>query len=201
MTATRSSGRPGATRSPRPMSPPSDAPRPRAEPERLHGALRAHHQGLLPRAHGPDRRGLAASRRPRVRRALPPRTESPGARPSPDPAAVDGPATPSSRPVPPAARWDVALRLSVSSVIHDRPSTPRSSFWTVRAQGAVADALAIVRTSRGSQKWRPASPTLSENRPAIRLVERGKDSKVGRRRALAFEPLPSCLPTSFAARP
>ena len=25
-----------------------------------------------------------------------------------------------------------ALRLSVSSVIHDRPSTPRSSFWTVR---------------------------------------------------------------------
>ena len=67
--------------------------------------------------------------------------------------------------------------------------------------GAVADALAIVRTSRGSQKWRPASPTLSENRPAIRLVERGKDSKVGRRRALAFEPLPSCLPASFAARP
>ena len=40
--------------------------------------------------------------------------------------------TPWSRPVPPAARWDVALRLSVSSVIHDRPSTPRSSSWTVR---------------------------------------------------------------------
>ena len=72
------------------------------------------------------------SRRPRVRRARPPRTESPGARQSPDSAAVDGPATPWSRPVPPAARWDVALRLSVSSVIHDRPSTPRSSFWTVR---------------------------------------------------------------------
>ena len=36
------------------------------------------------------------------------------------------------RPVPPAARWDVARLLSVSSVIHDRPSTPRSSFWTVR---------------------------------------------------------------------
>ena len=133
MTATRSSGRPGATRSPRPMSPPSDAPRPRADPERLHGARRAHHQGLLPRAHGPDRRGLAASRRPRVRRARPPRTESPGARQSPDPAAVDGTATLWSRPVPPAARWDVARRLSVSSVIHDRPSTPRSSFWTRRA--------------------------------------------------------------------
>ena len=100
--------------------------------KRLHGALRAHHQGLLPRAHGPDRRGLAASRRPRVRRALPPRTESPGARQSPEPAAVDGPATPWSRPVPPAARGDVARRLSVSSVIHDRPSTPRSGFWTVR---------------------------------------------------------------------
>ncbi len=42
-----------------------------------------------------------------LRRALPPRTESPGARPSLDPAAVDGPATPWSRPVPPAARWDV----------------------------------------------------------------------------------------------
>ena len=48
---------------------PPPTPRPRAEPERLHGALRAHHQGILPRAHGPDRRGLAASRRPRVRRA------------------------------------------------------------------------------------------------------------------------------------
>ena len=36
------------------------------------------------------------------------------------------------RPVPPAARWDVARLLSVSSVIHERPSTPRSSFWTVR---------------------------------------------------------------------
>ena len=131
MTATRSSGRPCATRSPRPMSPPSDA-RPRADPERLHGALRAHHQGLLPRAPGPDRRGLAASRRPRVRRARPPRTESPGDRQSPDPAAVDGTATPWSRPGPPAARWDVARRLSVSSVIHDRPSTPRSRFWTVR---------------------------------------------------------------------
>ena len=55
-----------------------------------------------------------------------------GLRQSPDPAAVDGPATPWSRLVPPAARWDVARRLSVSSVIHDRPSTPRSSFWTVR---------------------------------------------------------------------
>ena len=32
-----------------------------------------------------------------------------------------------------AARWDVARRLSVNSVIHDRPSTPRSRFWTVRA--------------------------------------------------------------------
>ena len=61
-----------------------------------------------------------------------PRTESPGARQSPDPAAVDGTATPWSRPVPPAARWDVARRLSVSSVLHDRPSIPRSSFWTVR---------------------------------------------------------------------
>ncbi len=79
-------------------------------------------------APGPDRRGLAASRRPRVRRARPPRTESPGARQSPDPAAVDGTATPWARPGPPAARWDVARRLSVSSVIHDRPSTPRSSF-------------------------------------------------------------------------
>ena len=38
--------------------------------------------------------------------------------------------------VPPAARWDVELRLSVSSVIHDRPSTPRSSFWTVRRSAA-----------------------------------------------------------------
>ena len=66
------------------------------------------------------------------RRALPPRTESPGARQSPDPAAVDGTATPWSRPVPPAARWDVELLLSASSVIHDRPSTPRSRFWTVR---------------------------------------------------------------------
>ena len=75
---------------------------------------------------------LAASRRPRVRRALPPRTESPGARQSLDLAAVDGTATPCSRPVPPAARWDVELLLSVSSVIHDRPLTPRSSFWTVR---------------------------------------------------------------------
>ena len=37
-----------------------------------------------------------------------------------------------ARPGPPAARGDVARRLSVSSVIHDRPSTPRSSFWTVR---------------------------------------------------------------------
>ena len=44
--------------------------------------------------------------------------------------------TPWSRPVPPAARWDVALRLSVSSVIHDRPSTPRSRFWTVRRSAA-----------------------------------------------------------------
>ena len=35
-------------------------------------------------------------------------------------------------PVPPAARWDVELLLSVSSVIHDRPLTPRSSFWTIR---------------------------------------------------------------------
>ena len=35
-----------------------------------------------------------ASRRPRVRRARPPRTESPGARQSPEPAAVDGTATP-----------------------------------------------------------------------------------------------------------
>ena len=43
---------------------------------------------------------------------------------APDPAAVDGTATPWSRPVPPAARWDVELLLSVSSVIHDRPSTP-----------------------------------------------------------------------------
>ena len=34
--------------------------------------------------------------------------------------------------MPPAARWDVALRLSVSSVIHDRPSAPRSRFWAVR---------------------------------------------------------------------
>ena len=50
---------------------------------------------------------------------------------------------------------------------------------------------------------RPASPTLSENRPAIRLVEREPDSRVDRRRALAFEPLPSCLPLppNFAARP
>ena len=63
-----------------------------------------------------------------LRRARPPRTESPGARQSPDPAAVDGTATPWSRPVPPAARWDVELLLSVSSVIQDRPSTPRSSF-------------------------------------------------------------------------
>ena len=38
--------------------------------------------------------------------------------------------------VPPAARWDVELLLSVSSVIHDRPSTPRSSFWTVRRSAA-----------------------------------------------------------------
>ena len=60
------------------------------------------------------------------------RYQSPGARPSLDPAAVDGTATPWARPVPPTARWDVALRLSVSSVIHDRPSTPRSSFGTVR---------------------------------------------------------------------
>ena len=77
------------------------------------------------------------SRRRAVRECVahyPPRTESPGARPSPDPAAVDGPATPWSRPVPPAARWDVELLLSVSSVIHDRPSTPRSGFWTVRAR-------------------------------------------------------------------
>ena len=58
-----------------------------------------------------------------------------------------------------------------------------------------------VAETRGSQKWRPASPTLSENRPLIRLIERGKDSRVDRRRALAFEPLPSCLPPSFAARP
>ena len=43
------------------------------------------------------------------------------------------PATPWARPVPPAARWDVARLLSVSSVIHDRPSTPRSRSWTVRA--------------------------------------------------------------------
>ena len=45
--------------------------------------------------------------------------------------------------VPPAARWDVELLLSVSSVIHDRPSTPRSSFWTVRVppvpHGLMAD--------------------------------------------------------------
>ena len=119
----------------------------------VHGALRAHHQGLLPRAHGPDRRGLAASRRPRVRRALPPRTESPGARPSPDPAAVDGTATPWSRPVPPAARWDVARRLSVSSVIHDRPPIPRSSFWTVRAS----------RFASRRKQPSPASPCASRS--------------------------------------
>ena len=139
--------------------PPADVtpirrPRPRAEPERLHGALRAHHQGLLPRAHGPDRRGLAASRRPRVRRALPPRTESPGARQSPDPAAVDGTATPWSRPVPPAARWDVALLLSVSSVIHDRPSTPRSRFGTVRAQASSVNAYAAITPSSGMWAFR-----------------------------------------------
>ena len=118
---------------------PPPTPRPLAELERLHGALRAHHQGLLPRAHGPDRRGLAASRRPRVRRARPPRTESPGARQAPDPAAVDGTATPWSRPVPPAARWDVARRLSVSSVIHARPSTPRSSLNVTKTAAVIID--------------------------------------------------------------
>ena len=111
-----------------PIRRPARAPNLNADTEQL----RAHHQGILPRTHGPDRRGLAASRRPRVRRARPPRTESPGARPSPDPAAVDGTATPWSRPVPPAARWDVERLRSVSSVLHDRPSTPRSRFWTVR---------------------------------------------------------------------
>ena len=37
-----------------------------------------------------------------------------------------------------AAHWDVlaAADFSVSSVIHVRPSTPRSSFWTIRPPGA-----------------------------------------------------------------
>ena len=128
--------------------------------------LRAHHQGILPRAPGPDRRGLAASRRPRVRRARPPRTESPGARPSPDPAAVDGTATPSSRPVPPAARWDVALLLSVSSVIHDRPSTPRSSFWTVRDRSR--------RRGRSRSRRRPGSSPAASAAPGSRPPRRSE---------------------------
>ena len=31
-------------------------------------------------------------------------------------------------------QWAPVLPVSVSSVIHDRPSTPRSSFWTVRGR-------------------------------------------------------------------
>ena len=121
------------------------------------------------------RRGLAASRRPRVRRARPPRTESPGARQSPDPAAVDSTATPWSRPVPPAARWDVARRLSVSSVIHDRPSTPRSSSWTVRpgpnrhqpAPGRATHAAVCARAP--AELGTPSSESPLENR-GVKLV-------------------------------
>ena len=52
-------------------------------------------------------------------------------------------------PLPPAARWDVARRLSVSSVIHDRPSTPRSRFWTVRAQASWSKRSTPVRAPTG----------------------------------------------------
>ena len=66
---------------------------------------------------------------------------------------------------------------------------------------AVADALAIVRTSRGIAEMATGEPYAvgeSIGDPVSRASER---LKVGRRRALAFEPLPSCLPASFAARP
>ena len=175
MTATRASGRPCATRSPRPMSPPlrrpARAPNLNAYTERF---VRTIKDSCLARM-GLIGEGLAASRRPRVRRARPPRTESPGARQSPDPAAVDSTATPWSRPVPPAARWDVARRLSVSSVIHDRPSTPRSSSWTVRpgpnrhqpAPGRATHAAVCARAP--AELGTPSSESPLENR-GVKLV-------------------------------
>ena len=44
--------------------------------------------------------------------------------------------------------------LSVSSVIHDRPSTPRSSFWTVRAQASSVNAYAAITPSSGMRAFR-----------------------------------------------
>ena len=44
--------------------------------------------------------------------------------------------------------------LSVSSVIHDRPSTPRSRFWTVRAQASSVNAYAAITPSSGMRAFR-----------------------------------------------
>ena len=55
---------------------PRAAPRTLAQPERVRGTLRAHHQGILPRSPGSHRRGITAASGPRVRRTLSPRTAS-----------------------------------------------------------------------------------------------------------------------------
>ena len=52
------------------------------------------------------------------------------------------------------ARWDVARLRSVSSVIHDRPSTPRSSFWTVRERASA------VLPHHGELAWDPAAEAV-----------------------------------------
>ena len=116
----------------------------------------------------------------------------PGGRQSPDPAAVDGTATPWSRPVPPAARWDVELLLSVSSVIHDRPSTPRSSFWTVRGRprrfwfGAPKGERHDQDRWRGEQRRSPACTCRCSSSPNTRCP-----------RTFATRPSGRCTPANL----
>ena len=87
------------------------------------------------------------------------------------------PPPPWSRPGPPAARWDVARRLSVSSVIHDRPSTPRSSFWTVRRWRRWwrhSSGLACAKTGGGCR--RRTAPTCGRSRSPTCPSRRGSPS-------------------------